>query len=112
VGFGRDILRGSLDLMVLSILAEGPQYGYLILQRLREASRGQVELKAGTLYPILHRLEAAGSVKSRWDDSTGRDRKWYQLTPKGQRALRHEAEAWYAYSECIQALLTPALRTL
>ena len=98
--------------MVLSVLAEDPQYGYLILQRLREASRGQIELKAGTLYPILHRLEAAGSVKSRWDNSTGRDRKWYQLTPKGQRTLRREAEAWYAYTDCIQALLTPALRAI
>ena len=112
MAFGRDVLRGSLELMVLSVLADGPKYGYRILQRLHEASDGRVAVKAGTLYPILHRLEATRSVRSRWDASTGRERKWYELTAKGRRALRREADDWYAYADCIQTLLTPALRAL
>ena len=112
MAFGRDVLRGSLDLMVLSVLADGPKYGYLILQQLRQASDGQVELKAGTLYPVLHRLEAGRSVKSRWDSTTGRDRKWYELTPKGCAALRREADAWLSYADCVRKLLTPALEAI
>ncbi len=110
--FGRDMLRGSLELMVLSVLADGTTYGYRILQRLAEASGGRVELKAGTLYPILHRLEARGAVRSRWDSTTGRDRKWYALTAAGRKALRHEADEWFAYAKCVQGLLRPALRAI
>ena len=62
--FGRDLMRGSLDLMVLSVLADGPLYGYLIQKRLREASRNLVRLQAGTLYPLLHKLEASGAIAS------------------------------------------------
>ena len=83
--FSSELMRGSLDLMVLSILADGPKYGYLIQQRLREASRDMARLQAGTLYPLLHRLEADKLIKSRWDDSTGRRRKWYDLSSRGPR---------------------------
>lgn len=78
----RDLLRGSLELMVLSILAEEPKYGYLIQKKIRQSSDDQVKLPAGTMYPLLHRLEDDGLINSGWDDSTGRKRKWYQLTTK------------------------------
>jgi DNA-binding PadR family transcriptional regulator len=107
--FSSELMRGSLDLMVLSILADGPKYGYLIQQRLREASRDMARLQAGTLYPLLHRLEADKLIKSRWDDSTGRRRKWYELSAAGRARLKQQAKQWQEYAECLRALLAPVL---
>lgn len=110
--FERELMRGSLDLMVLSVLADGANYGYLIQKRVREAGGDMIKLQAGTLYPLLHRLEADGAIKSKWDHSTGRKRKWYELTPAGRRRMREQAVQWDRYAACIKQLLTPALATL
>jgi DNA-binding PadR family transcriptional regulator len=104
-----ELLRGSLDLMVLSVLAEGPQYGYLIQQRLREASQKLVDVPAGTLYPLLHRLEGDRLVRTKWDDTTGRRRKWYELTAAGRQRLQLQARQWHQYADCLRQLLGPAL---
>ncbi len=109
--FDRDLVRGSLDLMVLAALADGPLYGYLIQKRLREASTDRVRLQAGTLYPLLHKLEADAAIASRWDRGAGRDRKWYELTEKGRRRLQHQAVEWNQYVECIRRLIEPVLAT-
>jgi DNA-binding PadR family transcriptional regulator len=105
----RDLVRGSLDLMILAVLVEGPAYGYSIQKRLRESSGNMVRLQAGTLYPLLHRLESLGLIGSRWDASTGRDRKWYELTEKGQRRLSQKAALWHQYVVCIRRVLGPVL---
>ena len=107
--FTRDLLRGSLDLMVLSELSGGDRYGYQILAALRDVSDGRISLKAGTLYPILHKLERAGCVRSWWDDSAGRDRKWYALTDKGRGRLECDAREWLDYVRCVRAMLGPVL---
>ena len=107
--FGPELMRGSLDLMVLSVLAEDPKYGYRIGQSLRDASRGRVDVQAGTLYPLLHRLEDDKLIKSKWDDSTGRRRKWYELTPAGHRRLKQQAHQWNEYAECLRRMLAPVL---
>ncbi|MEM9252712.1 MAG: helix-turn-helix transcriptional regulator [Planctomycetota bacterium] len=104
----RDLFRGSSDLMVLAVLADGRQYGYSIQKRVREAS-GQT-LKAGTLYPLLHRLETEGLVAATWESDTGRDRKWYELTPAGRARLKSAAADWQACFAQMQALILPALR--
>ena len=109
MAFERDLIRGSLDLMVLSVLADGPLYGYLIQKRLREASGNMVRLQAGTLYPLLHKLAAAGLIMSRWDRSTGRDRKWYELTAAGRHRLQRQARRWKEVAECLDRLLAPVL---
>lgn len=106
--YQRELLRGSLDLMVLSVIAEQKQYGYLIQKRVREASGGRVDLAAGTLYPLLHRLEDDGLVRASWDDSTGRQRKWYELTAAGRKRLAAQAQEWADYVACIRELLTVA----
>ena len=108
--FERDLLRGSLDLMVLSVLAEGSQYGYSIQKRINTASLGKVKLPAGTLYPLLHRLETDKLIKCRWDDSTGRKRKWYDLTAKGKKRLSAQASQWRQYAECVSSLIGGAGR--
>jgi PadR family transcriptional regulator PadR len=105
--FGPDLLRGSLDLMVLSALVPGATYGYELQQRLREASGDLVQVQAGTLYPLLHRLETDRLIRSRWDESTGRKRKWYELTAAGRRRLVSQTREWDRYVECIQGLLKP-----
>lgn len=107
--FDSQLMRGSLDLMILAILERDAKYGYSIQQKLRDASGAKVDLKAGTLYPILHRLEAEQLIRSKWDESTGRKRKWYELTKAGHKRLRQQAETWHAYVHCIQSLLPPKL---
>ena len=103
--FQSDLLRGSLELMVLSILANEPVYGYLIQKRLNLASDGKVKLPAGTLYPLLHRLESEKLIKSRWDATTGRKRKWYSVTAKGRKRLTHQADQWQQYANCVSRLI-------
>ncbi|MEM6332491.1 MAG: PadR family transcriptional regulator [Planctomycetota bacterium] len=104
----RDLFRGSFDVMVLAVLADGRQYGYAIQKRVHQAS-GQT-IKAGTLYPLLHRLEAEGLVAATWETGAGRDRKWYALTPAGQARLKAAAADWQAAFARMQALILPALR--
>jgi PadR family transcriptional regulator, regulatory protein PadR len=106
--FGRELVRGSLDLMVLSVLAGGKKYGYLIQKEVREASGARVDLAAGTLYPLLHKLEDDGLVRSSWETSTGRERKWYELTAAGKRRLSAQAQEWADYAACIRQLLALA----
>jgi DNA-binding PadR family transcriptional regulator len=107
VKFSSELMRGSLDLMVLSVLADGPKYGYLIQQRLRAASRDMARLQAGTLYPLLHRLESDKLIRSRWDSAGGRRRKWYELSRAGRTRLEQQARQWHDYADCIRTLLAP-----
>ena len=109
--FSSELMRGSLDLMVLSVLADGPKYGYLIQQRLRQASRDMARLQAGTLYPLLHRLESDKLIKSRWDTEGGRRRKWYELSRAGRARLHQQALVWHDYAECIRTLLAPVMNS-
>jgi PadR family transcriptional regulator, regulatory protein PadR len=107
--FNPELMRGSLDLMVLSVLASGSKYGYLLQQDLRDASRGLVDVQAGTLYPLLHRLETDKLIRCKWDASTGRRRKWYELTEPGRKRLSAQAREWHEYAVCLRAMLTPVL---
>jgi len=107
-----DWVRGNLDLIVLSALADGPKYGYLIQDSVAKGSGGTLTVQAGTLYPLLHRLEADGLVRSRWDHSTGRKRKWYELTVAGRKRLVHQAKAWREYADVIWRLLSPVVGPL
>ncbi len=105
--FDRDLIRGSLDLMVLSVLSQQPQYGYMIQQKISQASDGRVPIQAGTLYPLLHKLESEKLIRAKWDDSSGRKRKWYELTAKGRKRLRSGAEQWQQFANCVLGLLNP-----
>lgn len=108
-GFQRDLLRGSIDMMILSALARGAQYGYGVQKQIELASQGRVKIAAGTLYPILHRLEGDKLIKSRWEDDTGRKRKWYELTASGKKRLVKQAEEWTQFAHCLQTLLAPVM---
>ncbi len=109
---GHELLRGSLDLMVLSVLADGAKYGYLIQKRIGDASDGGVRLQAGTLYPLLHRLEADGLIKAKWEPGTGRRRCWYELTRKGLQRLGRQADQWQQIARCMDRLIESASAAL
>jgi transcriptional regulator len=84
----------------------GPLHGYAIAQRLAQNSRGVVQTRQGTLYPALHRLENRGLLAAEWKESeTGREAKYYRLTPKGRAQLRHETENWLQLSEAVRLIL-------
>jgi len=93
----KDLVAASSTPLVLAILAEGDSYGYAILQRVRELSRGRMEWTDGMLYPVLHRLERTGHIRARWQVAeSGRRRKYYRITPQGRAQLEEERRQWQA----------------
>ena len=101
-----DLPQGTLDMLVLRVLAAQPLHGYAIGQRIRQVSREVVKVPQGTLYPALHRLENRKLLAAEWKTSeTGRTAKYYQLTPMGRRQLKAESESWDRLAEAIKAIL-------
>ena len=99
----KDLVAASAVPLILSILGEGESYGYAIIQRVKELSGGHIEWTDGMLYPVLHRLEAQGSIRSHWGSSdTGRKRKYYALENPGRAVLAEQKEQWLL----VQATLT------
>ena len=89
------LLAASLKPFVLSLLAEGDSYGYEIVQRVHLLTAGEVQYTTGTLYPVLHDLEASGLLESYWREGENAPRrKYYRLTPRGQQALQTERQHW------------------
>lgn len=99
-------LRGVLSLCVLSVVAEGPTYGYAVAQRLQEAGLGSI--KGGTLYPVLTRLETDGLVTSAWREGEGGPgRKFVSITAAGHADLTARAGSWLTFTERAAGLLPP-----
>jgi transcriptional regulator len=104
-----DLPQGTLDLLVMQIVALEPVHGYAIAQRLRQMSRDVVQVTQGTLYPALHRLENRGLLTADWRPSdTGREAKFYKLTRKGRAHLEAEAASWERLTGAIAAILKTA----
>src|ERR671937_1794386 len=90
-----DLVQGTLDLLILKILALEPLHGWAISQRLRQVSRDELQVSDGSLYPALHKLEQEGWIKAEWRTSDlGRRAKFYALTRPGRRALEREVANW------------------
>lgn len=103
-----DLPQGTLDLLILRVVALGPIHGYGISQRLRQVSRDIVQVRQGSLYPALHRLERRGLLKAEWGPSdTGRAAKFYRLTPPGHARLRAEIADWQRLTDGIALVLNP-----
>src|SRR5947209_14261274 len=100
-----EVLKGHLDSLVLAVLAEGPLHGYAVIEALRRRSEGAFELAEGTLYPVLHRLEAEGLLASSWTTVQGRRRRVYRLTRQGRAALAGRREDWRRFSAAVEAVL-------
>jgi PadR family transcriptional regulator, regulatory protein PadR len=103
-----DLLQGTLDLLVLKALALGPLHGLGVSHRIEQITKGAFQVKPGSLFPALHRMEQAGWLQSSWGESENNRRaKYYRLTKAGQRQLEAEAEDW----KLISVAITSALKT-
>src|ERR1700753_1568632 len=101
-----DLPQGTLDLLILKIIALGPIHGYAISQRLEQVSRGVVQAPEGSLYPALHRLENRNLLIADWKQTdTGREAKFYRLTRKGRAALTQEEASWNRLTEAVSLIL-------
>ena len=100
------LLSGSTSLLLLKLLEEGDMYGYQMVELLRERSDSTFDLKAGTLYPLLHALEQKGLVES-WEQqaSVGRPRRYYRLTQAGRKHLEVKESEWRAYAKAVLQVL-------
>jgi PadR family transcriptional regulator, regulatory protein PadR len=101
-----ETLKGHLDALVLAVLADQPLHGYAVIEALRRRSEGAFELAEGTLYPVLHRLEADGLLASSWSEAAGRRRRVYRVTRNGRRALARRREEWSRFVRAVDAVLT------
>ncbi|MDO3705125.1 helix-turn-helix transcriptional regulator [Micromonospora sp. C28SCA-DRY-2] len=103
-----DAVRGHLDALLLAALEQGPLHGYAIIAAVRERSGGALELRTGTMYPALHRLERLGLLRSDWQAVGERRRRCYELTDAGRRALVDKRTAWRELTCAIGAVLDPS----
>ncbi|HYK18314.1 MAG TPA: PadR family transcriptional regulator [Bryobacteraceae bacterium] len=102
-----DLPQGTLDLLILKVVALGPVHGYAIAQRLQQVSKHVVQVPQGSLYPALHRLENRGLLTADWKETeSGRDAKFYRLTRKGKAQLEAEAASWQRLVNAIGLILT------
>jgi transcriptional regulator len=104
-----DLLQGTLDMLILKIVALGPVHGYAISQRIRQISNAVLQVQQGSLYPALHRLEKRGWLEATWGESeNSRQAKFYKLSAKGRKQLVAEESNWNRLSEAVSLILKTA----
>ena len=104
-----EVLKGTLDMLILKIVAFGPIHGYAISQRMQQISRDFFQVPEGSLYPALHRLEDRGWLQAEWEETdSGRDAKFYTLTRAGRKRLGAEMVNWERLSEAVALILRAA----
>lgn len=101
----KTLLAGSTSLLLLKLLADGDKYGYQMIEELRRRSDRTFELKAGTLYPLLHSLEQKGLITAWESDAETRPRRYYHLTDSGRRQLEEKETEWRAYAGAVLRVL-------
>jgi transcriptional regulator len=101
-----DLLQGTLDMLILKVVARGSMHGYAIAESIQQTSNEVLKIEEGALYPALHRLELRGLLCSEWGLSENNRRaKYYTLTPAGRRTLSQEAESWARLSGAIALIM-------
>ena len=104
-----DLPQGTLDMLILQVVSNGPIHGYGIAQRLQQISNDVLQVQQGSLYPALHRLENRNLLAAEWKASdTGRDAKFYRLTASGRKQLKDETANWARLAEAIRLVMRPA----
>jgi len=104
-----ELLQGTLPLIVLRILASGPNHGFAIARRIQLISKEVLHAEEGSLYPALHKMELEGWIDSEWGATeNNRKAKYYRLTPSGRKQLRAETERWHSIAGAISAILMQA----
>jgi len=103
-----ELLRGTLELMILRTLLPGPSHGHAIAKHIQRTTDDLLQVETGSLYPALYRLEANGCVTASWDKSDkGKRARYYRITPKGRKQLASEQSKWDAFVGAMSALLKP-----
>ena len=101
-----DLLQGTLDMLILKVVAFGPVHGYGISQRIRQISKEVLNVPQGSLYPALHRLEKRGWLVAEWGQSeTGREAKFYRLSREGRQQLGREEATWERLTDAVRLIL-------
>ncbi|HEY2573338.1 MAG TPA: helix-turn-helix transcriptional regulator [Verrucomicrobiaceae bacterium] len=101
----KELVAASAEPLILSLLAQGESYGYAIIQEIKSRSKNRMAWTDGMLYPVLHRLERKGLIKSRWAEAeNGRKRKYYSIKNDGKRALKKHHEHWSLVSSVLAGL--------
>lgn len=110
MNYRRELLKGNTDTLLLSLLSIQPMYGYQIIKELKKRSNGYFKFREGTLYPALHRLEAAKLVRGSWDRlPSGKERRYYHLTEKGLRLLGEKIAEWQGFSSAVNLVMQPLI---
>ena len=105
----RELIKGSIDSLLLCLIDQQPMYGYLIIKELDRRSQGYFKFKEGTLYPALHRLEEAGLIRGEWQMlPSGRQRRYYYITEKGFRSLVTTRSQWQDFLVAMNLIIQPA----
>ena len=105
----KDVLQGTLDLLVLRTLARGPMHGYAITTHIARVSDDLLRVEEGSLYPALHRMEQTGLLRSRWGTTDkNREARFYEITVRGRRQLEDERESWARLTEGVARVLRNA----
>jgi PadR family transcriptional regulator len=102
-----DLVRGTLDLLVLKTLSWGPMHGLAVLRWIEQATRDELQIEEGALYPALHRMEDKGWLEAEWGyTERGRKAKFYRLSGSGRKQLAAELSRWSRYSNVVELVLT------
>lgn len=108
MSYGRELLKGSTDSLLLCLISREPIYGYQIIKDLEKRSKGYFQFKEGTLYPALHRLEKAGLIQGRWQKlPSGQERRYYYMTERGEKALAERLVVWQDFSTAVDLIMQP-----
>ena len=105
MGIDKSLISGSTAVLILRLLEEKDMYGYEMIEQLKQRSKNVFELKAGTLYPLLHSLESKNLLTSYESESAGKRRKYYQITSSGSRYLKEKKEEWKIYTQAVADVL-------
>jgi PadR family transcriptional regulator, regulatory protein PadR len=101
-----ELLKGTLSLLILSLLGRKTMYGYEIATTVHRETDGSFTWREGSLYPNLHKLQAEGLIVGAWEEhETGRKRRYYRLTPKGRKALREKVQSWQCLTQGVNRIL-------
>jgi transcriptional regulator len=99
------LLNGTVEMLMLEVISHAPTYGYEITQTVLDRSRGEFELKEGSLYPALHRLEREKLLEAYWSEHDGRRRKYYRVTALGRKALNARKAEWQSFATAVNGVL-------
>ncbi len=106
MNYGRELLKGNTDSLLLCLISREPTYGYKVVKELEQRSNGYFRFKEGTLYPALHRLEREGLIEGRWQIlANGQQRRYYYITEKGKEVLAARLATWQDFSTAVKAVM-------